>query len=98
MATDSVQPAYAGQAANVPGANVFDFAFSNPFQNESEFVPRARRVPKIQDDQPIFVDHASGKLHPLTSHSITFSLIHSALTTTQLSHMRSHHSIVQFTD
>ncbi|CAG7559380.1 unnamed protein product [Fusarium equiseti] len=64
MATDSVQPAYAGQAANVPGANVFDFAFSNPFQNESEFVPRARRVPKIQDDQPIFVDHATDR--PLT--------------------------------
>lgn len=93
MATDSVKPAYAGQAANVPGANVFDFAFSNPFQNESEYVPRARRVPKIQDDQPIFVDHASGKLHPLTL--LTFSLTHSL---NQSSHMRSHHSVVHLTD
>jgi hypothetical protein len=63
MATDTPQPAYAGQPANVPGANIFDFIFSNPFQHESDFVPRARRVPKIRDDQPIFTDHASGKLH-----------------------------------
>ncbi|KLO87242.1 4-coumarate--CoA ligase [Fusarium fujikuroi] len=59
-----IKPAYAGTPANVPGANVFDFLFSNPFQNENEFTPRARRVPKIHDDQPIFVDHASDR--PLT--------------------------------
>ncbi|RGP74115.1 hypothetical protein FSPOR_1810 [Fusarium sporotrichioides] len=64
MATDTPQPSYAGQPANVPGANVFDFIFSNPFQHESDFVPRARRVPKIRDDQPIFTDHASDR--PLT--------------------------------
>ncbi|KAM0078354.1 hypothetical protein ACKRZS_009070 [Fusarium odoratissimum] len=58
------KPAYAGTPANVPGANVFDFLFSNPFQHENDFTPRARRVPKIHDDQPIFVDHASDR--PLT--------------------------------
>ncbi|KAF4443133.1 hypothetical protein F53441_11532 [Fusarium austroafricanum] len=58
------KPAYAGTPANVPGANVFDFVFSNPFQHESDFAPRARQVRKIHDDQPIFVDHASDR--PLT--------------------------------
>lgn len=66
MATETPQPAYVGQPANVPGANIFDFIFGNPFQNESDFVPRARRVPKIRDDQPIFTDHANGKLLPLS--------------------------------
>ncbi|KAF4467029.1 4-coumarate-- ligase [Fusarium albosuccineum] len=63
MSADS-QPAYAGQPANIPGANVFDFVFSNPFQEESDFTPPKQRVPKIHDDQPIFVDHASDR--PLT--------------------------------
>ncbi|KAM0355133.1 hypothetical protein ACHAPU_000993 [Fusarium lateritium] len=64
MASETMQPAYAGQPANVPGANVFDFVFSSPFQHEGDFVPRSRRVPKVRDDQPIFVDHASER--PLT--------------------------------
>ncbi|KAM0206216.1 hypothetical protein ACHAQD_012507 [Fusarium lateritium] len=64
MASETVQPAYAGKPANIPGANVFDFVFSSPFQHESDFAPRARRVPKVRDDQPIFVDHASDR--PLT--------------------------------
>ncbi|KAJ4246260.1 hypothetical protein NW762_013610 [Fusarium torreyae] len=63
MSTET-EMAYAGQPANVPGANVFDFLFSNPFQHESEFAPPKQRVPKIHEDQPIFVDHASDR--PLT--------------------------------
>lgn len=71
------KPAYAGTPANVPGANVFDFLFSNPFQHENDFTPRARRVPKIHDDQPIFVDHASGTLHSQTqSHLTSHSILH----------------------
>ncbi|KAF4951547.1 hypothetical protein FSARC_12878 [Fusarium sarcochroum] len=64
MSNEISQPAYAGQPANVPGANVFDFLFGNPFQHESDFTPPKQRVPKIHDDQPIFVDHASDR--PLT--------------------------------
>lgn len=57
----STEHSYAGEPANIPGANVFNFMFSNPFQQESEFTPPKQRVPKIHDDQPIFIDHASGK-------------------------------------
>lgn len=57
-----IEHSYAGEPGNIPGANVFNFVFSNPFQQESEFTPPKQRVPKIHEDQPIFIDHASGKL------------------------------------
>ncbi|KAJ3468106.1 hypothetical protein MRS44_002171 [Fusarium solani] len=60
----STEHSYAGEPANIPGANVFNFMFSNPFQQESEFTPPKQRVPKIHEDQPIFIDHASDR--PLT--------------------------------
>ncbi|KAF4981971.1 hypothetical protein FZEAL_2317 [Fusarium zealandicum] len=63
MSTES-QPAYVGELANIPGANTFDFLFSNPFQEESDFTPAKQRVPRIHQDQPIFIDHASDR--PLT--------------------------------
>lgn len=67
----STEHSYAGEPANIPGANVFNFMFSNPFQQESEFTPPKQRVPKIHDDQPIFIDHASGKLSCIRGHHET---------------------------
>lgn len=56
----SAEPSYAGFPANVPGANTFDFLFSNPFESENEHTTLKQRVPRIAEDAPIFVDHASG--------------------------------------
>ncbi|KAH7014990.1 hypothetical protein EDB80DRAFT_567189 [Ilyonectria destructans] len=57
----STEPSYAGFPANVPGANTFDFLFSNPFESENEHTTLKQRVPRIAEDAPIFVDHASDR-------------------------------------
>lgn len=62
----SAESSYAGFPANVPGANTFDWLFSNPFESESEYTPLKQRVPRIAEDAPIFVDHASGTRAPLS--------------------------------
>lgn len=56
----SAAPSYAGFPANVPGVNTFDWLFSNPFESESEYTTLKQKVPRIAEDAPIFVDHASG--------------------------------------
>ncbi|KAK7423800.1 hypothetical protein QQZ08_008843 [Neonectria magnoliae] len=66
----SAEPSYAGSPANVPGANTFDFIFSNPFESESDYTPPQQRVPHIDDNAPIFVDHA-------TDRALTFSRLRS---------------------
>ncbi|KAF7548716.1 hypothetical protein G7Z17_g6874 [Cylindrodendrum hubeiense] len=62
----STEPSYVGSPTNVPGANTFDWLFSNPFETESEFAPLKQRVPRIDENAPIFVDHA-------TDRALTFS-------------------------
>ncbi|KAH7129395.1 hypothetical protein B0J13DRAFT_137376 [Dactylonectria estremocensis] len=57
----STEPSYAGAPANVPGTNTFDWLFSNPFESESDYLPPQRRVPRIDSNTPIFVDHATDR-------------------------------------
>ncbi|KAF5020025.1 hypothetical protein F66182_7961 [Fusarium sp. NRRL 66182] len=71
--TSQSQPSYAGQPANIPGANVFDFVFGSPFQKESAFAPPRQRIAQIREHQPIFVDHASAPLTDLSDRPLTFS-------------------------
>lgn len=55
--------AYSGApAGRMPFDNAFGFTFSQPFQHESDFTPANHRVPKVNDEQPIFVDNKSGML------------------------------------
>ncbi|KAK4641177.1 hypothetical protein QC761_610040 [Podospora bellae-mahoneyi] len=54
--------AYSGApAGRMPFDNAFGFTFSQPFQHESDFTPANHRVPKVNDEQPIFVDNKSGR-------------------------------------
>ncbi|KAK0667804.1 putative acyl-CoA synthetase /AMP-acid ligase II [Cercophora samala] len=54
--------AYSGApAGKMPFDNAFGFTFSQPFQHESDFTPANHRVPKVKDEQPIFVDNPSGR-------------------------------------
>ncbi|KPM37236.1 hypothetical protein AK830_g9315 [Neonectria ditissima] len=62
----SAEPSYVGTTASVPGANTFDWLFGNPFELESDYVPPQHRIPHIDDNAPIFVDHA-------TDRALTFS-------------------------
>ena len=53
---------YSGfKPGHVNRANTFDWIFGDPFQNENAHTPPERRLPKIDDDRPIFVDNKSGK-------------------------------------
>ena len=53
--------AYAGSpAGSMPVENAFSFAFSQPFQTASDFVPREHALPRTGPEQPIFVDNKSG--------------------------------------
>jgi hypothetical protein len=54
-------PAVAGSpAGNMPVTNAFSFAFSQPFQTASDFVPREHALPRTEPERPIFVDNKSG--------------------------------------
>ena len=64
--------AYAGTPVEFnAGGNIFDFVFSNPFQNENAYTPPEHRVAPVRGDQEIFVDEISGAItpcHPLRQH------------------------------
>ncbi|KAL2183621.1 acetyl-CoA synthetase-like protein [Thermothelomyces heterothallicus CBS 203.75] len=58
----AVGKAYAGSpAGNMPVTDVFSFAFSQPFQRASDFVPREHALPPIEEQRPIFVDNKSDR-------------------------------------
>ena len=62
--TDPSSPqgtAIAGQPVDFPSAKVFEFLFSQPFHNQSDFVPDQQRVPIVDDERPVFVDEATGE-------------------------------------
>ncbi|KAF7563292.1 hypothetical protein G7046_g820 [Stylonectria norvegica] len=61
MTVPEATPSYAGVAVNISPRNTFDWLFSNPFERESEYTPKQQTVPRIPDDQPIFVDHESDR-------------------------------------
>lgn len=55
--------AYSGsRPGQYPQTSIFDFAFSNPFENESDYVPASRKVPHVDDSHPVFIDHKTGKI------------------------------------
>ena len=59
MASSAV--AYSGSpAGSMPIKNAFAFAFGQPFQTASDFVPPAHALPRIESERPIFVDNKSG--------------------------------------
>jgi len=61
MATVSRQlAAFGAPPGHMERMNAFEWAFSNPYEHESEYVPLEQRVPHIEDSRPIFVDHQSG--------------------------------------
>ncbi|KAK3987168.1 putative acyl-CoA synthetase /AMP-acid ligase II [Cladorrhinum sp. PSN332] len=62
--------AYSGAPpGELPLADAFSFAFSQPFQSQNAFTPSAHRVPRIKSEQPIFVDDKTGR-------ALTFGQIH----------------------
>lgn len=56
-----VRPAHAGRPTDFAPAKTFEWLFSQPFEKESTFVPSQQRVPRVQDDRPIFVDESTGE-------------------------------------
>lgn len=42
-------------------ANTFDWIFEAPFENVNDHTPFDKRLPKVEDGRPIFVDEKSGK-------------------------------------
>jgi hypothetical protein len=44
----------------IPKCNGFDWAFSQPFLHQSDFIPADYRVPEIEPERKILVDEKSG--------------------------------------
>jgi len=66
MAATSTALSYSGAPpGNVRRANAFDWIFGDPFQQENDHTSSERRLPKIDEDRPIFVDNKTGKVFPL---------------------------------
>lgn len=62
VSSSSGAVAYAGSPpGNLPVKNAFAFAFSQPFQTVSDFVPREHQLRRIEAERPIFVDNTSGR-------------------------------------
>ncbi|KAK3311538.1 uncharacterized protein B0T15DRAFT_79365 [Chaetomium strumarium] len=60
--SSSSAAAYSGSPpGKMPVQGVFDFAFSQPFQTASDFVPPAHQLPQTEAGRPIFVDNKSNR-------------------------------------
>ncbi|KAI9902379.1 hypothetical protein N3K66_001731 [Trichothecium roseum] len=53
--------AYVGAPVKFAPALAFDWLFSDPFSEESDFTPPGHVVPKVEDERPIFVDELSDR-------------------------------------
>lgn len=62
--SDPQRRAYAGSPTDFPPAQVFDWLFGDPFSKQSDFVPAAHVMPRVEDERPVFVDEASGEYTP----------------------------------
>lgn len=47
----------------MPQCNTFDWALSQPYQNQSDYTPRDHRVTEIESSRKIFVDDKTGRYH-----------------------------------
>ncbi|KAB5571860.1 hypothetical protein GE09DRAFT_1097251 [Coniochaeta sp. 2T2.1] len=63
MATQSAKVAYTGHPPGyVPQRNVFDWATSQPFQQQSDYTLPGHVVPPVEPNRPIFVDDKTDRL------------------------------------
>lgn len=46
---------------NFQSANLFEWLFSNPFENESDFTTAQQRVPRGSNGEKLLIDEATGK-------------------------------------
>lgn len=59
--SDPQRRAHAGSPTEFPPAQVFDWLFGGPFSKQSDFVPAAHVISRVEDERPVFVDEASGE-------------------------------------
>ena len=54
--------AYVGVTpGDLPLKNAFAFAFSQPFQTPSDFIPPEQVIKRVEPTRPIFVDNKTGR-------------------------------------
>ena len=60
----STAPAFVGtRAGSMPRENAFTYAFSQPFEDVSDFIEPQLVLPRIEAERPIFVDDKSSMLN-----------------------------------